>query len=112
MLRNLLNRVGVKAVGAGSRRVKQLTCMLEYTDSNTADQSHDDVTRIREFKQKYGLTDSQFIGLSNILGTDYNTLRYLGGDRIQLLVERKLREFGVYARGDIEGNPPNNNRIY
>lgn len=103
MIRNLLARVGVKSVGTGSRRVKQLTCMLEYTQNPGSPHTHDEVQRIRDFKQKFGLTDKQFMELSNILGTDHATLSHLGGEQVPQLVEKKLREFGIYPRGSIAG---------
>lgn len=80
---------------AGSRRVKHLACLLEAPSTGNLDHNH--ISSIKEFKRRHNLTDRQFLDLANVLGTDYQTVLQLAGNKelADRLFERKLRDAGV-----------------
>lgn len=105
MLLRLANTIRVASVGSGSRSVRHLACVLEHSQAD-APQNHEQVEKIKAFRQRHGLSDNQFSALAAVIGTDYATVKFLSGEdtsEIEEVWDRKIREAGVKPRLNIEG---------
>lgn len=88
----------------GSFYVKYLVCLQEYGvgGSHTGTQAEN----ITTFRENYGLSVDEFIGLSDILGGNIQTVRKLSGpyfNDYQSHLDYKFRNIGLSSGDDLEG---------
>jgi hypothetical protein len=94
-----------KAAASGGD-FKHLVCLLEYGGDGHTGNVHNQGSSLEQFKKKHNLTSTDFRHLSDLLGTDYHTLKQLFSGRTEefnQFMEHKLRPFHTSSRDSIQG---------
>lgn len=85
---------------------KHLVCLLEYGSDGNSGSMHAQSSKLADFKRKYNLTNTEFRHLTELLGTDHQTLRHLFAGRSKQyteIMEKRLRPFDTSSELSIEG---------
>ena len=88
-------------INRGSFFVKYLVCLQEYDGGESA---HDG--QFTQFREQHNLSANEFIGLSDVLGGNIETVKRLSGSAFsdyQSHLDYKFRNFGVASGDNIEG---------